>query len=362
MNCPHADLELTVDLAAIAANWRFLEKKLSPATECAAVLKANAYGLGIDQVAPALSEAGCRTFFVATIDEGIGLRLLLPDATVFVLCGPHAGSETVLRHARLIPILNDPGQLERWQRHAPDMPVVLHLDTGMTRLGLCRKDLGKLEKLQPALVISHLACADEPQHALNAQQRDTFSAMLSALPLRGRASLSASSGIFLGSDYHYDLVRPGAALYGLAPHPGENPMQNPVSLKARILQVRTIDTPGTVGYGATFSTARKQRLATVGLGYADGFFRSLSNCGYGFLAGNRVPVVGRVSMDLTVFDVSDVPESLCHSGAWIDILGAVQSPDALAEQAGTIGYEVLTSLSRRCHRVYVNQAAAAVAG
>lgn len=358
MSFPHADLELTVDLAVIADNWKFVKSRLSPNTECAAVLKADAYGLGMSQVAPVLAAAGCRTFFVATIDEGIKLRALLPEAEIFVLCGPHAGSESAFLSARLTPVLNEPGQIALWRECAPDKPAALHLDTSMSRLGLSANELTKLETFRPALILSHLACADTPDHPLNRQQQEAFQSLLTALPFKARASLAASSGIFLGPDYHYDLIRPGAALYGLAPHPGVNPMKNPIRLRARILQTRTIDTPGTVGYGATFRTVREQRLATVGLGYADGFPRSLSNRGHAFLAGVRIPIVGRVSMDLTVFDVTDVPQSACQPGAWIDILGPEQSPDTLAEQAQTIGYEILTSLSRRCRRVYLNEAAA----
>ena len=351
---PNADLELTIDLGVIADNWRLVKNRLAPETECAAVLKADAYGLGAARVAPALAAAGCRTFFVATIDEGMSLRSLLSEAAIYVLCGPHEKSERTLANAGLTPVLNDPAQAELWQASAPEAPAAVHLDTGMTRLGFSHRDLARLENFRPVLVMSHLACADSPDHSFNARQLCLFRTLTDALPASPRRSLAASSGIFLGPDYHFNLVRPGAALYGLAPSPGPNPMGNPVRLRTRILQARTIDTPGTVGYGATFETTRGQRLITLGLGYADGFSRMLGNRGSVFLAGKRLPVVGRVSMDLTVCDATDVPESLCFPGAWVDIIGPDQSTDALAKQAGTIGYEILTNLSRRCRRIYLN--------
>lgn len=351
---PNADLELTVDLDVIVSNWLLLKSRLAPATECAAVVKADAYGLGTERVAPALAAAGCRSFFVASIDEGISLRSYLPDACIYVLCGPYEKSEPLFVAANLIPVLNDLQQIERWQISAPGLPAALHLDTGMARLGLSFSDLARAESFHPILVMSHLACADTPAHPLNAMQLSCFRTLRAGFPSSIRASLAASSGIFLGPDYHFDLVRPGAALYGLAPGPGDNPMGNPLRLRARILQVRTIDTPGTVGYGAVSKTVRGQRLITLGTGYADGFARMLGNRGAVFLAGQRLPVVGRVSMDLTVCDATGLSETVCFPGAWVDIIGPGQSADALAEQAGTIGYEILTNLSRRCHRIYLH--------
>jgi alanine racemase len=273
------------------------------------VVKADAYGLGMRRVAPALARAGCRCFFVATLDEGEALRPLVGDAVIGVLNGLFPGTEESFAEHRLLPVLNDLGQVARWAGFAAAretaMLAILHLDTGISRLGLgpaeverLAADPGRLAGLELAYVMSHLACADEPEHPLNARQLAAFRAALARLP-KAPASFANSSGIFLGADYHFDLARPGAALYGVAPQPGRpNPMAQVVHLKGRILQVRDVDRPMTVGYGATYQVTRAGRLATVGVGYADGYLRSLGNRAHAVLGDVRVPVVGRVSMDL----------------------------------------------------------------
>lgn len=369
---------LTVDLAAIVANWRLLRDRSAPA-ECAAVVKADAYGLGVEQVAPALAEAGCRVFFVATLDEGVALRWVLeqwrqgavePDTAspappaIFVLGGLPPGSETELPRHGLIPVLNSLGDLETWSLLAQllgmRLPAALHVDTGMSRLGLPADELDRLandpdrlEGVNLALVMSHLACADEPAHELNQRQLEAFTAARARLPATP-ASLANSAGIFLGAAFHFQLVRPGVALYGVAPIAGEpNPMQGVVRLDARILQVREIDTGGTVGYGATHRARGRERIATVSVGYADGYLRSLSGRASAVIGGYRVPLVGRVSMDLTTFDVTGVPEELARPGATLQLLGPEHPVDALAEEAGTIGYEILTSLGARYARAYL---------
>lgn len=363
---------LSIDLDAIVANWRALSARVRPA-ECAAVVKADAYGLGAARVAPALANAGCHTFFVATIDEGVTVQSALAnraaaagtraEPTIYVLNGAPRGSETELRALGLRPVLNSLADIDAAAAAARAAggawPAAIHLDTGMSRLGLddgerlrLAEDPDRLAGIQVSLVMSHLACADEPDHPLNDEQRRRFDSAATALPLCCR-SLANSSGIFLGDGFHNQLVRPGAALYGVAPNDSKpNPMQGVVRLEGRILQVREIDTPRTVGYGATHRVDGPTRIATVSVGYADGFLRSLSNRGHGSIGGRTVPLVGRVSMDLTTFDVSAVPAELVAPGRSIELIGPHQPVDAVAAAAGTIGYEILTSLGRRYYRAY----------
>lgn len=358
-----AGARLLVDLDAVAANWRLLSALVAPAAQAAAVVKANAYGLGASVVAPALAAAGCRRFVVATLDEALALRPLLGQADILVLSGPFPGSESDFAEAGLIPALNSPDQIERWAafaaRRERRFPTAIHVDTGMARLGLSAVELAalagdadRLAALSPVLVMSHLACADEPGHPLNALQRDRFAQARQRLPgLPG--SLAASSGIFLGPDFHADWVRPGVALYGVNPCPGEpNRMNRAVRLQVRIIQVRDVDAGESVGYGSTYHSPDRGRVAVAAAGYADGLFRSLSNRGSGYLKEWRVPMVGRVSMDLVTFDVSHVPEAIAQPGAVIDLIGPDHDLDALAGEAGTIGYEVLTALGARYRRVY----------
>jgi len=352
---PAATALLTIDLDAVVANWRLLAERAG-AAECAAVVKADSYGLGADRIAPALAAAGCTTFFVATVDEGIDLRRRLAEARIFVLSGPMPGSEGAFTAHRLIPVLNSLDQIGRWRGAA-----ALHFDTGMTRLGLPAAEAEQLAGrpellagIEPVLAISHLACADDRDSGLNRAQREIFADRAGWLPGAVPRSLAASSGIFLGPDYHLGMVRQGAALYGLNPTPGRpNPMAPVVRLEAKILQVRDVDTPLTVGYGATHRVACKGRLATVAVGYADGWLRSLGNRGHGVIGGERVPVVGRISMDLTTFDVSRAPADAVRPGGVIELIGPGHDVDAAAAEAGTIGYEILTSLGRRYTRRYV---------
>jgi alanine racemase len=352
---------LTIDLGAIAANYRLLAGKAAPA-EAAAAVKADGYGLGLEPVVRTLARQGCRTFFVATIEEGIDLRALLPDAVICVLNGLISGTAADFSAHRLVPALNDLGQIDSWRRWSRDngqAPAVLHLDTGMARLGLPPQELdtladdpARLGSIQLALIMSHLACADEPDHPMNRQQRDALAAAIAHLP-DAPASLAASSGIFLGPEYHFDMVRPGICLHGVNPQPGQpNPMAPVVRLQAKILQIRDVDTPQTVGYGATHRFAGPTRVATVAAGYADGYLRSLSGRGTAHVRDMPVPVVGRVSMDLITLDLTRVPEA--RPGDMVDLIGPHHDVDALAAEAGTIGYEILTGLGRRYRRTYVN--------
>jgi alanine racemase len=393
---------LEIDLGGIVENWRLLAQRAAPA-QCAAVVKANAYGLGAAPVARALAEAGCRMFFVATLDEGIALRPILGTVPeIAILNGPMPGSEAEFVEHGLIPVLNDPGQIAAWAATAPCVlrdaplrgtpqdedqlymasktyphpeevaqrpsrrthrslaeagaPAILHVDTGMARLGLDAREFAALVENPPPIrwraVMSHLACADDPDHPLNQRQRARFAAAAARLP-GVPASLAASSGIFLGASYHFDLVRPGAALYGVNPLPGRpNPLHRIVRLSAKIVQIRQIDSGESVGYGAAQIMPAPGRAAIVGVGYGDGWLRSLSHRGCGYLAGTRIPLLGRVSMDLVTFDVSAVPPELAHPGAVIELLGDNYGVDDAAADAGTIGYEILTALGPRYHRIY----------
>jgi alanine racemase len=353
---------LEIDVAGIVANWRFLAGRVAPA-ECAAVVKADAYGLGAIPVARALATAGCRQFFVATLEEALALRQALPGKSkIAVFHGPLPRTGAEFAEHSLVPVLNDPGQIAQWQRIAAarcGLPAMLHLDTGMARLGLTFREFDTLadELRQPGAIrwqalLSHLACADDPGHPLNLEQRTRFAAMRLRMP-ETRASLAASSGVFLGHEYHFDLVRPGAALYGVNPQPGRpNPMRQTVRLKARILQIREVDRGQPVGYGATHRMAAGGRLATVAVGYADGWMRTLAGRGCGHIGGVRVPLIGRVSMDLAVFDVSDADPSIALPGGFIELINTKYGVDAVAADAGTIGYEILTGLGKRYHRLY----------
>ena len=354
-----ANAILEIDLRAVTANWRRLKRELAPGTHMAAVIKADAYGLGAAEVGPALARAGCGLFFVASLDEGMALRKTLPKAHIAILDGVLPKSETELARRRLVPVLNDLGQVTRWSKAYPGKPAILHLDTGMERLGLSRGELDRLTadpallaRLNFAAIMSHLACADEPDHPKNPEQLAHFHAALARLP-KAPASLASSSAIFLGPAYHFQIVRPGAALFGINPLPGKpNPMRAAVVLKARILQVRDVDAGETVGYGATHRMERSSRIATIAVGYADGWLRSASDRGSAAIAGRRVPLVGRISMDLLTLDVTGIEADRAKPGAYVDLLDGSYGIDDAAAAARTIGYEMLTLLGRRYARVY----------
>ena len=327
---------LHVNLHAVVANWRRL--RVVHGAEVAGVLKANGYGLGAVEVGRALMAAGCRHFFVANLAEGLALRAALgPGAMVAVLNGFEGPAD-------VWPVVNNLAAA-----HAAVGPVLLHVDTGMARLGLDVTELAALPPLDVRYVMTHLACADEPAHPLNALQRQRFAAVRAMFP-GVPTSFANSSGIFLGEGFGSDLARPGAALFGINPTPGRpNPMRCVLRLEAPIIQLRDVPAGTPVGYGATWVAPRDSRIATVAAGYADGYPRSLSDRGVGVLAGRPVPVVGRVSMDLTAFDVTGVPAAL---GDMLTLIGPDNPPDMLAERAGTIGYELLTTLGSRFRRIY----------
>jgi alanine racemase len=365
---------LTIDLAAVAANWKVLAARAGSA-RCAAVVKADAYGLGAARVAPALAAAGCDTFFVAHLDEAIALRRILPGPLrIAVLHGPLPGTEAEFLAHDVLPVLNSPDQVAGFSRHAAKagrrLRAILQTDSGMSRFGLSLPELdrllagGALQGLDLVLHMSHLACADEPGHGANAAQRQVFLDAVARLP-GVPASLSASSGIFLGADYHFDLVRPGAALYGVNPTPeADNPMQPVADIKARIVQLRELERGDTVGYGGTWTARRPTRIAVISAGYADGYFRAAgSNDGTRgadvIIAGKRCPVAGRISMDLIATDITDLPPKTVKRGHMATLLGEGITVDELAHHFGTIGYEVLTSLGKRYTRVYKGEPAAA---
>jgi len=332
------------------------------------VVKADAYGLGMVEVAPALARAGCKIFFVATLREAAALRALLPDATIYVFGGLLKETEPVYRALGLRPVLNSADEIEEWAAFCSDarakLPAAIHIDSGMNRLGLSADEVNSLagaknplSAFDLALVMSHLACSDEPEHPKNETQRKTFDALRAKLP-KAPASIANSAGILLGRAYHYDLVRPGIALYGgKASRTGANRFAPVVELAGRILQVRDVPAGETVGYGATRALKRPSRIATVAVGYADGFFRSLSVADgkqglQVYLGPHPAPLLGRVSMDLITIDVTDVPEKQARRGTFVELIGKQIPAHHLAAHAGTIDYEVLTNLGARARRRY----------
>lgn len=361
---------LTIKLDAIQRNWLRLRDQVGGAVKCSAVVKADAYGLGARPVSQALYNAGCRHFFVATLEEGLHIQDLLGDSSIYILGGVRPGQEHDCIAAGFIPVLSTLEQLNRWSEARRfsnrTAPSAIKVDTGMTRLGLDLEDFRALceQKLlirscNPVLFMSHLACADDPEHPLNRQQLDSFiqaqHQIVHVVPDIS-CTFANSSGIFLGADWHFDLVRPGAALYGFNPQPGKNnPMEPTAELSLPILQIREIKQAVSVGYSASQQLGRGARLAVAFGGYADGIHRILGRQGRGFLAGIPVPVAGRICMDTTIFDITAVPENLLPAlgEGTIQIL----CPDRTLEQASTennaLGYEVLTSLRGRYQRRYV---------
>lgn len=359
---------LTIDLAAIAENYRRLCAQIGTGLECAAAVKADAYGLGIAKVAPVLATAGVKRFFVAHFDEALTLKAVLDETAakveIYVLNGLTAAPSSEFLAQGIRPVLNSLSEIERWSGLAKSeqqrLPAAIHVDTGMCRLGLPdnefralleRREL--LKGIETRLVMSHLACADAPEHPLNHAQLEAFREVAAAFP-ETPASFANSSGIFLGSDYHFDIARPGVALYGINPTPGHpSPMRQVVRLQGKILQLREIDAPQTVGYGAAHQAVGPMRIATVAVGYADGYLRCLSGRGHAWIGDRRIDLVGRVSMDLITLDVTSVPEDAARPGTMVDLLDPERGADALADEAGTIGYEILTSLGQRYHRRYI---------
>ena len=365
---PTADLErggiLTVDLAAIVANWRELARRAAPA-QCAAVVKADGYGCGIELVTAALAKAGCATFFVATLAEARQARAVAPQAAIYVLA-LLPGTLTSFAQGNFRPVIGSVEELAEWEAFRASGwqgSAALHIDTGMNRLGLSNEDIAQLDPRALArragldLLMSHFACSEEPSHPLNGKQMADFREVRDLFPgIAG--SLANSSGIFLGPDAHHDLVRPGVALYGANPTPGHlNLMRAAVRLEGRIVQVRDVEPGDTVGYGATWTARRPSRLAIVAVGYADGFLRAASASdakpgAEAVVAGRPCPLAGRVSMDLLAVDVTELPPDKPRRGDMVALLDDTIGVDDLASHAGTIAYEVLVNLGRRYWRVY----------
>ncbi|HWK36253.1 MAG TPA: alanine racemase [Sphingomonas sp.] len=365
--CPSYASRLTVDLAAIRANYRLIADRVAPAA-CAAVVKANAYGLGVAQVAPALYREGCRTFFVAQLGEAITVRAAIgPDATILILNGLNPGCEAMCAEAGFVPVLNAAGQVARWRDLARTggrpLPAALQADTGMSRLGLdadaivaLAQDRDFAAQVPLRLLMTHLACADAPGNPANADQLARFDAVRALFP-GVPASIANSGGAFLSPDYRCDLARPGVALYGVAPAPDIDGLRPVVRLDARIVQIRTVGAGAGVGYGLDYRAPAARRLATVGIGYADGWPRRLGGVGAAWHDGQRLPIVGRVSMDSLTVDISDVAPDRLNEGDFVELIGPHQTLDDVARDAGTIAYEILTSLGPRHQRAYVDGAA-----
>jgi len=359
---------LTIDLGALQSNYRALRRRSSPA-ECAAVVKADAYGCGLAPVVRALAQSGCKIYFVAHLAEGRQLRAIAPDVDIYALNGLVPGSAAAFADANVRPVIGSLPELAEWDAfctaHGWRGGAALHFDTGMNRLGLAADEAAALAQRTRApdhgitLVMSHFACAETPSHVLNNRQIQLFReirAMFRGVP----SSLANSAGIFLGSSAHGDLVRPGYGLYGGNPTPGSpNPMKPVVGLRARILQIRTLARGETVGYGATWTAHRPSRIAIVSAGYGDGYLRAASGpeakAGAEMIvAGARCRVVGRISMDLLAIDITGLPDNAVRRGEWATLLGPELDIDALAAHCGTIGYELLCGLGRRYGRVWTS--------
>jgi alanine racemase len=357
---------LTVDCRAIVRNWKALSSYAAPA-EVGAVVKADAYGCGLVPVCQALAAAGCKTFFVAQLPDARRLRALAPDAAIYVTSGVVSGTAPAFAEINAQPVIGNLAELAEWDGFRSINKwkggAALHFDTGMNRLGLAVEEApalaarAKMPEHGFSLIMSHFACSDEPNHPLNNRQVELLRDI--RLEFRGiPSSIANSSGIFLGASAHFDIVRPGIALYGGNPTPGvENPMEPVIELKARIAQLRAVERDITVGYNATWTAKRQTRLAIVTAGYADGYPRPVGTSdtltgGQALVAGRRCNVVGRVSMDLIAVDITDVPHNAVKRGDYVTLIGDGITIDELAGWSRTISYDVLTRLGHRYHRIW----------
>lgn len=360
--CSRASSRLTVDLDALCANYAIISRRIAPAT-CGAVVKADAYGLGARPVVRALRGAGCKQFFVAHLAEALTLTPQLgPECEVFVLNGLDAGREAECAGRGVVPVLNSLAQVESWRGLAITLqrrlPAALQIDTGMSRLGLPPDEAVALNEtslrddVDLRLIMTHLACADEMQRGENRDQLHRFDSLIRLFP--GVAvSIANSGGVFLAPEYHKDVARCGIALFGVPPSAQSFPLRPVVRLDAPVIQMRSIDAGTGVGYGLDHIASRPMRIATVGIGYADGVPRSFSKRGAAWYRGHRLPVVGRISMDSLTLDATDLRDpSLCE-GTLVELIGPHQPIEAVAEALDTIPYEILTGLGQRHQRIYL---------
>lgn len=359
----YADTILNIDLNSVANNYLFLKKKLKQ-VECAAVVKANAYGIGANHVATTLIQYGCKHFFVANLEEAISLRTVLSEKhNIYVLHGIFPNQEEEFIHYKLTPVLNDIYQIKIWNAYASTkntkLNSIIYIDTGLSRLGLTLHDAlslfynqALLSNLEVLYLMSHLSAADSSNHPLNTTQLKKMQVIQKYMPTTPITFVN-SSGIFLGPNYHFQLARPGMALYGLNPtNTAQNPMQNVVYLSSKIIQVRNHIKKSPVGYGGSYYADKNSIIATAAIGYADGYFRILGNNSICYIENYKVPVVGRISMDLITLDVTHIPNYLIYPGQTVEIIGNNITIDQLAGYAGTLGYEILTNLGNRFKREY----------
>lgn len=366
---PYALSAVTINLDKLSDNYKKVKCEVGAETIVAGVVKANAYGFGAVRVSERLYKEGCRRFFVASVEEGLELREYIEnDTEIYLLAGILKGCENICLSKRLTPVLNSMEEVNLWidlsKKTESKLRAAIQVDTGMTRNGLSSKDVQKYhqtitENIDVAFVMSHLACADEAGSYKNSQQLNQFKEILRYFGEDVKASLSATNGIFLGRDYQFDIVRPGKALYGFSIREDKIGTFEPVmDVFARITQLNEISPGETIGYGATFVAERNMRTATIGIGYADGFMRKFAGFGHAFIGGKRVPVVGRISMDYTVIDVTDVDESFLQVGSWAAL---TQSPDYTLEkwalEMDTLPHEVSCRFGRRVKRIYIEERA-----
>jgi alanine racemase len=357
---------LTIDLAAVRRNYQLIKSRLSANSRAGAVVKANGYGLGAAEIANALLSEGCRDFFVSSLQEGLSLRGKLREGRIYILNGFYASGADLYIENNLIPVMGSFMEIESYKnlgsKHGKKLDAWLSFNIRMNRLGLGKvetekllSEMYRLDGINVAGVLTHFACADEKDHPMNETQYEVFQKIAKHFP-QAEKSLCNSSGIFRDPKYHHDIVRPGMALYGLNPAPeAKNPMEPVLSLKAPVVRVRLVYKGATVGYNATYKCNKDTWLATISAGYADGVFWNLGNKGALYWKGYRCPIRGRVSMDLTTVDLSEIPEGLRPKpGDEMEIIGPHQGADELAKSAGTIGYEVLTALGNRYKREYLN--------
>ena len=361
---------IVIDLAQASANWCALARHVAPAA-CGAVVKADAYGMGAARIIPALVAAGCRHFFVATPQEASAARELAPNSVIYVLDGLIPGTARDLMSIGAIPVLASLREVREWatytSNHVNLTPAAVHIDTGLNRLGISEKEVAELSldadllaRLNTSLIMSHLACADEAGHPMNREQLDKFNRLRAKLPF-APASIAASDGMMLSSEYHLDLVRPGYALFGGQATPGRmTPVRPVLRVSARILQVRDVAPGHFIGYSASYGARKRLRVATVAAGYADGLFRHASATnedpgGLVSIRGRHAPIVGRVSMDLITVDVTHIDDPAPIPGDWVDLVGPDLAIETVGAGAKTIGYEVLTRWRPRFHRAYLEQ-------